>query len=67
MIHILHVLTVGFAHIHNAHALLRYDLNHGAIKLLLSGQTSESPTTRCQAFHLLVSWLIPNHVAPVDW
>lgn len=66
MIHILHVLMCGYAHIHNPHHLLRFYLHHHAIRFLLSGYTSESPASRTQAHQLLI-WLTGHRVAPVDW
>jgi hypothetical protein len=60
------ILMHGFTHLHNLHALLRYDLHHHAIRFLLSGQTSESPANGCQARQLL-TWLVLHRISPVDW
>lgn len=66
MLHVLHVLLVGYQHIHGTGHLLRFYLRHGAIRFLMSGIPSETPTTRAEAYQLLV-WLVHNHLSPTDW
>jgi len=65
-VHVLHVLTCGFHHVHGTRALFRFDRRHHAVAFLRSGVTSESPGSRWQAVRLLW-WLVTRHVAPVDW
>lgn len=60
-IHVLHMLTYGYRHVHGTHTLFRWYLNHHAIGFLRSGITSEN------WHHGLLWWLTVNHRAPVDW
>ena len=66
MIHILHVLMIGYAHIHNLRTLFAFYLHHHAIQFLRSGVTSQSPGSFREAWNLLV-WLVLHHMSPVDW
>jgi hypothetical protein len=60
MPHVLHVLTVLYAH-HHGHKLYSLYLHHGALKFLRSGVTSGSG-----GVHYL-HWLTFHHISPVDW
>jgi hypothetical protein len=60
------ILIHGFNTMHNHHALLNWDVHHGAVKFLLSGQTSASPANRCQALQDL-RWFVSHGWAPQDW
>ena len=65
-LHVLHVLTWGYSHVHGCRALFRYYEGHRAVAFLRSGITSESPGSRVQALRLLW-WLTCRHIGPVDW
>lgn len=67
MIHILHVLMVGFTHIHNARHLYAFYVHHHAIRFLLSGITSEAPDNAHQAVALLHWLTFVVKLSPVDW
>lgn len=66
MIHVMNALLAGYTHSRGTGHLLRFYLHHHALQFLMSGVTSESPSNRCQAYHLL-GWLTQNHISPRDW
>lgn len=60
-VHVLHVLTWGYSHVHGCRALFRYWLHHHAVAFLRSGVTSGGWRPGS------VWWLAVRHVSPVDW
>lgn len=60
-LHILHVLMVGYTHIHGTRQLFHYYLHHHALSFLKSGITSGSGDRNYLWF------LTSHHVPPVDW